>query len=547
VRVSRWGLVLVLFVALTPVAAASTIEAHPDGAADCNPKCNFSGAVASATAADEVVVMPGTHVLDQPVNVTTGIVIRAGAGARPILQPSASAGLSLSSSTPDDRAVIRDVAVHGEAMTVGTNAVAERVETEGGVAGVRLTGNAVLRDSAIFAYAANARAVAVNGVLASGGEPVMLNTVAITYAAGSIGAGAAAFSGSEPCFPVDAQLRVVNSVVRGVAADLAATGSGPCASAAVTVSYSNYQTAMGTVIDEGHNQTSAAETNLDVLFYDQFGFQELPTSPTRDAGTLHPDLGATDFEGAPRVSDGAPDIGFDEYPQGPAVTTLDPTEVTATSATLRAQVTAGMRDAKVVFDHGPTMSYGSTTSEQAVPARTGPVIVTAPVTGLTAGELRHFRGRAFDGASFQPTGSAGQDFAFTPVQPPAPTPTPTPTPTATPSPGPTATPGPLLSRLSASRTVRRRALRRGLRISFVLGERATYRIALTAKVRRRVRRLLVFQTITPKAAGVVRQRLKASRRALRKLPRRVRATLAVTAVTSSGEQQTLRTPVLIRR
>lgn len=97
-------------------------------------------------------------------------------------------------------------------------------------------------------------------------------------------------------------------------------------------------------------------------------------------------------------------------PPAPTVTTLPPSEVTQSSATLNATVNPnGGFISKCEFEYGPTQSYGSTARcAQAPGSGEAPVAVSASIAGLTAGGTYHYR----IAASNQGGTTEGKDQAF---------------------------------------------------------------------------------------------------------------------------------------
>jgi hypothetical protein len=87
------------------------------------------------------------------------------------------------------------------------------------------------------------------------------------------------------------------------------------------------------------------------------------------------------------------DVTFTTAPKPPAVVTTTASSVNLTSATLNATVNPnGGEVGECVFEYGTTTAYGSTAACAAGPGSgTSPVAVSAPVAGLTAHTLYHFR------------------------------------------------------------------------------------------------------------------------------------------------------------
>lgn len=93
----------------------------------------------------------------------------------------------------------------------------------------------------------------------------------------------------------------------------------------------------------------------------------------------------------------------------PAVTTLGPTEVTPTSATLRATASPNGLATTVAFDYGTSTAYGTTSETAPAGDGTVPVDVAVAITGLRAGTTYHLRARAANSAGTD----SGADVSFT--------------------------------------------------------------------------------------------------------------------------------------
>lgn len=78
-------------------------------------------------------------------------------------------------------------------------------------------------------------------------------------------------------------------------------------------------------------------------------------------------------------------------PPPATVTTASANNLTATSAVLNGSVTPGTSPTTCSFAYGPTTSYGSLTTAQAVPAGSSSVAVTATISGLAPGTAFHYQ------------------------------------------------------------------------------------------------------------------------------------------------------------
>ncbi|MCB1231521.1 MAG: putative Ig domain-containing protein [Verrucomicrobiae bacterium] len=98
----------------------------------------------------------------------------------------------------------------------------------------------------------------------------------------------------------------------------------------------------------------------------------------------------------------------DEFPP-PAAVTLKATDVTSTSAIIRAKINACTNSTTAEFQYGDSSGYGETESVPGVISGTNPEVVTLALTGLEPGTTYHFRVRASNASG----DSTGQDMSFT--------------------------------------------------------------------------------------------------------------------------------------
>ncbi len=91
------------------------------------------------------------------------------------------------------------------------------------------------------------------------------------------------------------------------------------------------------------------------------------------------------------------------------------TGIGATSATLNGTVNPNGRTTTYYFDYGKTTGYGSKTAVVNAGSGTSPTTVSAAVSGLTSGQVYHFRLDATSDAG----AAQGADMTFTPSQGPA--------------------------------------------------------------------------------------------------------------------------------
>ena len=105
--------------------------------------------------------------------------------------------------------------------------------------------------------------------------------------------------------------------------------------------------------------------------------------------TYHFRISATNAGGTSNDSD----LTFKTLPNAPTVVTKAASAVTQTTATLNATVNPnGGEVTECKLEYGTTTAYGSSANCTSLPGSgTGPVAVSAPVTGLTANTTYHFR------------------------------------------------------------------------------------------------------------------------------------------------------------
>jgi len=190
---------------------------------------------------------------------------------------------------------------------------------------------------------------------------------------------------------------LVNVIARGGAGghDLTAE-SDNTADVTIHVVYSNFANTFTTGAGspaKTHINGDTTNQNAAPLFVNAStgDFHQAAGSPTIDAGLSLTSIGETDFDGDPRIIGSATDIGADERPQPPSVTTETAEDVAPTSATLRGTVNANGRNAFYRIQYGTSTSYDHTTPLQSVPPDGVIHLVTVGVTGLSPMTTYHYR------------------------------------------------------------------------------------------------------------------------------------------------------------
>jgi len=338
-----------LGLALAGSAGAATRYAEPNGngpVGTCpqSDPCAIRAAISdpSVAAGDEVIVAPGTYDITPgpTLSITKPITVHGQAGQpRPLLtvQPPTSAVMRVS----DPGAVLSDVDLAratGLFLLAVDKGLAERVTATSGGSYACTVGTGTLRDSVCSATGGGVAVGAGNIGGASGAFTVnILNVTA--RAVGSAGAYAIQASGVGGA---QTTVNARNVIADGAAADTFATASGG-GTAVLTMASSNFDSATSsgtgtaTPAGSGDNQT-APPLLADPAAGD---FHQVPGSPTIDAGTTDPLLGAFDFEGQPRVDGAAPDIGADELQAAPE---------TSIARGPKAKVKTRKKKAKVKFE-----------------------------------------------------------------------------------------------------------------------------------------------------------------------------------------------------
>jgi hypothetical protein len=296
--------VIALSVFLTvavPSASAAERFVTPSGGATSGScaettPCTLATAVTGAVADDEVVVPTGTYDLSAPLVVNVRLTIRGipgeihpkirGAFSTPTVSLEAGGRLS--------HLALSSSGLYGEAagMRGGVFEDSAAVSTGVGSSGLVATsenGGLLVRDSAFRAWGSDADGAAIH--VSGAGSAKLLNVTA--YAdTGPTGITCAPDPGGA--------VRLVNTLVRGAAADVTAT------SADCSARFSNFRPANTTGVDVvGNNQSADPQ----LTHVPSGNFRPVAGSPAIDAGVVDPDLGPRDLDGQARWMGQHPDIG----------------------------------------------------------------------------------------------------------------------------------------------------------------------------------------------------------------------------------------------
>jgi hypothetical protein len=320
-----------MLLAAPGVASAAVRYAEPggDGPEPClaTDPCGLEAAVESmsVTDVDEVVLTPGDYNLAaNDLEITDDIELHGEDGQpRPRILSSAASSAVRTNGTAD--ALIRDVEIvhSGGGAGLFFAVDVERVEvTSDGIAACTPFFPSRIRDSICRGTGPSSSGLSFG---AGGGAPVYDVRAVNLTAIGTI-YGIDVDTTNGPNFQVTA----TNVIAQGGTADIhAETDAVAGADADVVLDHSNFQTMLeegdpaATITDPGTGTNQIAEP----LFVDAAAgdFHQLAGSPTRNAGTADPDLGALDIDRQVRSQESAPDIGADEL--APAVVPVPPSNL----------------------------------------------------------------------------------------------------------------------------------------------------------------------------------------------------------------------------
>jgi hypothetical protein len=368
-----------------PVAHAGTIQARyaspsgsPTSACDSVAPCDLVTAINDAPAGADVVIEPGAYFssaapLTTELTNPNPLTIHAQDPAQvPVIYTAASTGLLLTDADISDVVLITSGTTTGMQLDGGTADHLAVFASAGALGACGLYG-ARLTDSVCAQTGDNAPAI---GIVAGGDgtyRNVVRNVTAVASGAGGYGLAAAA---------TDAQVATAasNTIFDGTGGDirLGVTGDG---SMYVKATYSAYRpeatsVAGGKLID-GRGNISATPEFVNAA---TGNFQELPTSPTVDAGGKAP-VADVDLANLPRTIGNATDIGAYELAVPPRIHDFRILKVTRHSATITMRVDgAGL---------AATESIVTTSRQQQVATADAPVVTAQPTTMRLRHLARH--------------------------------------------------------------------------------------------------------------------------------------------------------------
>jgi hypothetical protein len=299
---------------------------------------------------------------------------------------------------------------------------------------------------------------------ASGVGTTVLNANHLTLIGSpSGGIGVEAFNHVSP----NATLNLSHTIIRGFTNSLKrdTTATHP---ASIVADYNDYNVA--TVSDlggPGSLTSNHVYDNVDPQFVNAGAgdYHLAAASPLVDQDPAP--LGAletpVDFDGHPRIINGARDLGAFERLVAPTATTGGASAITGTRGTVAGVVNPGGAQAMWHVVFGPTSAYGSSTTDSPLNASGADQPVSTVLTGLSPGTTYHYSFRATNSIGL----GLGADRTFTT----------------------TGRAGPKLSALKLSPSSFA-AARSGASLSAATGSRVRYKLSSAATVSFRVRRLL---------------------------------------------------------
>lgn len=334
--------VLACYLIRLPAAAAGPIPtryASPTGgSADaCDPltPCDLATAINGAVAGTDVVVEPGAYYspsapLTTELTNANPLTIHAQDPAQvPVIYTAASTGLLLNDSSVSDIVLVTSGASTGIQLNAGSADHIAVFASAGSLGACGLYGT-TLTDSVCSQTLANAPAIGISASAGAAYRNVMRNVTAVASGVGGYAFAAAASD-------ADVATNVSNTILAGTGGDirLGVTGAG---STTVNVKHSAYRPQATTVVDgqlvDGAGNVSATPQFVSAA---TGNFEELPTSPTVDAGGPSP-VADVDLANLPRTIGKATDIGAYELAVPPSIHGFRVLKVRRRSATITMRV-----------------------------------------------------------------------------------------------------------------------------------------------------------------------------------------------------------------
>ena len=411
--------------ALAPAAMATRYAAPGGTVGDpCTfaAPCTIAQAVATATPGDKTVRLFGGDYPALAATVVTtvgGMTIEAEPGTgRPVIHVVSGAEMRvINSSRIADVDIVAAPGVNSALFMADGGTVAERLRLSGSASTMVRLGaiflTSTLRDSLVVNSSSSPNSSGVSQECNGCTTLAQVSNVTILTKSGPALKAIADANGSS-----STTMNVVNTIALatgGGVPDVEANADGGSGNdkAVVNLDHSAWGDELATAPREEVNdlggRVSASPLLVDLLAGD---LRQAPGSPTIDAGTPSGFEGLTplDVFGLPRTLGPAVDIGGDETPAAPVVTTGAASDVTTSGASVAGVVTPGGAAASWRVEYGTSAAYGSTAAGLPVTGSgfTGEA-VAATLGGLTPGTTYHYRVAASHGYG----DGAGADATFT--------------------------------------------------------------------------------------------------------------------------------------
>jgi hypothetical protein len=404
-------------------AAAQRYASFDGSGTDCSSAkpCEIAQAVNAAGDGDEVIVRPGSYTVTQTLENQEQVRIHGVAGEpRPRLHLNAASQVRLHLSE------LRYVEVIQNSPTVTAVAVIhstlDQVIVRGGDQADCAVGvfSGTVRSSIVVARSQFGDGICTESY-SGANNSTYLHVTAVARDGAAIVASA---SGATASVGVVAYNVIAKAGPSG--AGFAAQNANLGVGAKINVLHSNYQESW----TSGPNASVAnlfGNQSLPPAFVDEANgdYRQRAGSPTIDAGKSDAKFGVVDIDGDPRQI-GPGDIGADEFVVAPTAATGAASAVTEGAATLSGNVNPKGAPTSYRFEYGPTIAYGSSTSESDAGSGTSDVPASASLAGLAPGTTYHYRLVASNaagvvrGADRTFTTAAASGTSGTGTQPPPP-------------------------------------------------------------------------------------------------------------------------------
>jgi hypothetical protein len=294
-----------LLLAASPALAAQRFAASTGSGTACSSgsPCTIQQAFTGAGTGDEIVIAPG----DYAVAATLFLPLNGfahGVQGQPAPRIHFAATHYIHTGNPGAR--LSYVQIDGPTsapLEVDQNTQADQVYVHA-TGGDACLVYGTLIDSVCWASAASGEAV--SGAATSTYTPVLRNVTAEATASGGVGV---EYHTSAPGSII---VTAVNLIAHGTSQDLKVQADAP-ANATINIDHSNFVSGSGSGTG-AHINATAHQTAAPLFVNAAAGdFNEIPGSPTIDAGVTSAANGPFDLIGRPRVINGATDIGAAEY------------------------------------------------------------------------------------------------------------------------------------------------------------------------------------------------------------------------------------------